>query len=1125
MTTIPLQDDLTFPSSPGQRRLWFLHQVSPESVPAYALAVRVDLRGELHAEDLQYALDQLAARHEALRTALCQGDDGLLQVVRHGVSLVLQEVDLSGLGAEDREAELHRVLRHLARRGWDLGRAPLLRATLVRLSAEHAVLGLCVHHAVCDGLSLQLLLKEVFETYQQRRSAEAPPAQEEVPLQFADFVVWNAGGEDPDDTWRARHQELLDAWCERLAGLPDGIDLPADRRRPATQSFEGARIPVTLGREDTDRLRRVAADHGVSLSSLLLTAYLTVLHHAAGSDDIAVGIPVANRCRPELDSTVGYLANTCVLRARFGAARSLRQLAQEVHGEIGWLMQYSDLPFGDLVEALNPPRLLDRNPVFSVMFGFQPDAARRHQLPGLHAEATDLDTGTARLDLSLFLFEERHGTVSGFLEYATALFDAATVERLGQHLDLVLARLADNPDGDVSTALSQAAPPWPRPSAYAVDAPTAADRIAEQTRIRPDAPALRDDTLALSYRQLEACVSAAANRLRAAGAGPGRTVAVHTPRGVGTVVSMLAAWRTGAVYVPLDPALPAERRRLIVRQAAPAVMVTAPEAGDEPQSTAADKGHDAGPAVPVSVPVDSLLPPAKDGPDGPDGPARADDGAAHNRTAPPRTDAVAYLMFTSGSTGEPKAIAVTHANLGYFLAAVTDVTGLADHDPFTLLALTTHSFDISLLELLAPLCVGGTVEIAPQQLLRDGTELRRRLEAPQVTVAQATPATWRLLADAGWRPRPDFTVLCGGEALPPDLADILAEDAAACWNLYGPTETTVWSCAGRVRTGAPIHLGRPLPGTTVSVVDGDMRPVPDGTSGELLVAGPGVAAGYAHQGALTAARFLPDPHGTGGRLYRTGDKVRRRTDGCLEFLGRMDDQIKVRGHRIELAEVEHVLRTAPGVADAAAALLGQGGDTSLGAWLVPDPGTEATARWAADVRRHAAARLPGAAVPARFHAVDRIALTPHGKTDRRLLVRGGTRLEMPSQRVAPANRTEEAIAALWQKLLGVEDVGATDDFFALGGHSLLVSQMIQQIKAAFGVTVPTAEILLQPTVAGIARSVAALAGHTEGPAAPAPRIEDSDWSFDSVTRIPTAQTAQTTPTPLPSSGRAEVSDS
>ncbi|MEV8319609.1 amino acid adenylation domain-containing protein [Streptomyces sp. NPDC059900] len=1119
MTTIPLQEDLTFPSSPGQRRLWFLHQVSPESVPAYALAVRVDLHGALHADDLQYALDQLAVRHEALRTALRQGEDGLLQVVRHGVSLVLQEVDLTGHAAEDREAELDRVLRHLARRGWDLGRAPLLRATLVRLSAEHAVLGLCVHHAVCDGLSLQLLLNEAFETYQRRRTGEEPPTREEVPLQFADFVVWNAGGEDPDDTWRARHQELLDAWCERLAGLPDGIDLPTDRRRPATQSFEGARLPLTLGREDTDRLRRVAADHGVSLSSLLLTAYLTVLHHATGSDDIAVGIPVANRCRPELDSTVGYLANTCVLRARFDAARSLRQLSRDTHDEIGWLMQHSDLPFGDLVEALNPPRLLDRNPVFSVMFGFQPDAARRHQLPGLHAQAADLDTGTARLDLSLFLFEERHGAVSGFLEYATALFDAATVQRLGQHLRLVLARLAESPDDAVSAALAQAAPPWPRPAAHAVDAYTsAADRIAEQTRIRPDAPALRDDDVTLTYRQLDARVTAAADRLRAAGAGPGRTVAVHTPRGVGTVISMLAAWRTGAVYVPLDPALPAERRWLIARQAAPAVIVTAPEAADVPQPTAAETGHDAAPAV--LVPVDSLLGPAADGAEnsllGP-----AADGAedTHHGRAPQQNDAVAYLMFTSGSTGEPKAIAVTHANLGYFLAAVTDVTGLADHD--TLLALTTHSFDISLLELLAPLGVGGTVEIAPQELLGKGTELRRRLEASRVTVAQATPATWRLLADAGWRPRADFTVLCGGEALPPDLADILAEGAAACWNLYGPTETTVWSCAARVRSGAPVHLGHALPGTTVVVVDGNMRPVPEGTSGELLVAGPGVAAGYAHRGALTAARFLPDPHGAGGRLYRTGDKVRLRADGCLEFLGRVDDQIKVRGHRIELGEVEHVLRTAPGVADAAAALLGQGGDAVLGAWLVPRTDTEATARWAADVRRHATARLPGAAVPSRFHAMDRIPLTPHGKTDRRLLVRGGTRLEMPSRRVAPANRTEEGIAALWQKLLGTGDIGTTDDFFALGGHSLLVSQLIQQIRAAFGVTVPTAEILLEPTVAGIARQVTALTGHTDAsadPAAPAPRIEESDWSFDRVTRTPTA------PSPLPSSGQAEVSD-
>lgn len=1080
MTSTPLRGDLAFAASPGQRRLWFLHQVSPESAPAYALAVRVDLRGVLHVGDLQYALNHVAARHEALRTSLRHGEDELLQIVQEGVSVVLQERDLRDRPAEDRERELARVLRHLARRGWDLGRAPLLRAVLVRATEEHAVLGLTVHHAVCDGLSLRVLLTEIFETYRRLRLGQ-PPAEDEPPLQFADFVVWNAGGEDPDEEWHARHRELLDDSYERLAGLPAGIDLPADRRRPARQSFEGARVPFSLGPREADRLRRAATACEVSLSSLLLTAYLTVLHHAAGGDDIAVGIPVAHRCRPELDAVVGYVANTCVLRARFDAQRGLRQFAREVHQDVGWLMQHSDLPFGELVEALNPPRLLDRNPLFSVMFGFQSDAARHHRLPGLRAEVADLDTGTSRLDLSLFLFEEPRWAVRGFLEYATALFDEATVAQMGRHLHLVLEQLAGSTDGDVATALSRAAEPWPAPAAYAAPRTTVPDRIAEQTRLRPDAPALRDDTVTLTYRQLDDRVSAAAARLRAAGAGPGRRVAVHTDRGVGTVVGMLAAWRAGAVYVPLDPALPAQRRTLIIRQAAPAVIITSPDTAQVPQQSEED-----GEPAAVCVPVDSLV-------------RDAAEPAADAVPCPP--GAVAYLMFTSGSTGEPKGIGVTHANLAYFLAAVTETTGLSADD--TLLALTTHAFDISLLELLAPLTTGGTVVVAPQHALRDGAELRRRLDAPDVTVAQATPATWRLLADAGWRPRPDFTALCGGEALPADLADVLAQGAAAAWNLYGPTETTVWSCAARLRPGAAVHLGHPLPGTTAVVVGPNMRPVPDGTSGELLIAGPGVAAGYAHRPGLTAARFLPDPRGAGSRLYRTGDKVRRRADGSLQFLGRMDDQVKVRGHRIELGEVEHILRSAPGVRDAAAALTDQGGEALLGAWLVPDPDVTADAQWAADVRRHAAARLPGASVPARFHAVRTVPLTPHGKTDRRMLVRAGTRLDLPSARVEPRDGTEQEIASLWQELLSVGAVGATDDFFLLGGHSLLAGRMVQRIKAAFGVTVPMSEIFLDPTVAGIARSVSARRGTTGAAAVPDPRPEESDWDFDAVTRIPT----------------------
>lgn len=1083
MTSTPPHGDLAFAASPGQRRLWFLHQVSPESAPAYTLAVRLDLHGDPRAADLQYALNHVVARHEALRTSLRLDGGELLQIVQDGVSVVLDERDLRGERVESREPVLERVLRNLARRGWDLGRSPLLRAVLVRMTEDHAVLGLCVHHTVCDGLSLQVLLEEILETCRRLRTGQ-PREEDEPSVQFADFVVWNAGGEEPDEEWNARRRELLDDWQERLAALPTGLDLPADRRRPARQSFEGARLAFTLEPGRTDRLRRTATECGVSLSTLMLTAYLTVLHHAAGSDDVAVGIPVANRCRPELQATVGYVANTCVLRERVAGERRLRDLARQVHQDIGWLMQRSDLPFGDLVEGLNPPRLLDRNPLFSVLFGFQPDVARRHRLPGLRAEIADMDTGTSRLDLSLFLFEEPRGGVSGFLEYATALFDEATVARMGRHLHLVLDRFADGNDDEVGAALSQAAEAWPAPTAPCGPRTTVLDRIVRQTRLRPDAPALRDGTGTLTFRQIDDRVGAAAARLRLAGAGPGRRVVVHTTRGIGTVVAMLATWRAGAVYVPVDPSLPARRRTLIVRQAAPAVIVTSADAVDVTRPR--NGGEE---TAAVHLPIDCLL---------------EDVANTVNDGAPNPPDSAAYLMFTSGSTGEPKAIAVTHANLAYFLDAFTETTGLSADD--TLLALTTHAFDISLPELLAPLTTGGTVVIAPRDALRDGAELRRRLDPPEVTIAQATPATWRLLADAGWRPRPDFTVLCGGEALPADLADILAEGSAAAWNLYGPTETTVWSCAAQLRPGAAVHLGHPLPGTTCVVAGPDMRPVPEGTSGELLIAGPGVAAGYVNRPALTAARFLPDPQGRGNRLYRTGDKVRRRADGTLEFLGRMDDQVKIRGHRIELGEIEHVLREAAGVRDAAATLIDHAGHTLVGAWLVPRADVTASDRWAADVRRHAAARLPEASVPARFHTVGTIPLNPHGKTDRRMLPRTGTPLDMPSERVEPRDETEAEIAALWQELLGVATVGATDDFFLLGGHSLLVGQMMHRIKSACGVTVPMSEIFLDPTVAGIARSVTARRGTHPSPTVADFPADETDWDFDLVPRTPTEAT-------------------
>lgn len=1065
--------DLVFPASPGQQRLWFLHQMNPDSARAYGMAAQAELIGTVDTLALQRALNGVVARHEALRTCLRREGDRLQQIVHDGVSVSLQERDLRSVPERERAAQRDRILAHVARRGWDLNTAPLIRATLVRTDDRHAVLALCVHHAVCDGMSLQIVLDELFTDYQAIRNGDSVDSRKE-PLQFADFVVWSAGGEQPDPGWLEEQQRQLEYWRTRLAGLPEGVDLPYDRDRPARQSFDGARCAFTFGANEAEELRRCAAGLRVSLSSLLLSAFVVVVARNGGADDVAVGIPVANRRHEELAGTVGYLANTGVVRAEIGDV-SLRELAQRLHTDVGALMQHSDVPFGRVVEALNPPRLIDRNPVFSVMFGFQPDIRRTYHLSDLTVRIDDLDTGTTRVDLSLFAFEQPRGEIHGFLEYATALFDAETVQRFVRQLRVVLRCFVDVPETPVAgSPLSDSEAAWPAANEPTGETRAVWTRIREHIESRSNAVAVVAEDATLTYRELGNRVSAAAALLRRAGVRQGDRVVVHIERGAVCTVAMLAIWWCGAIYVPVDPELPVRRRELIAGQARP-VLTVCSDPDTLPDSVRSGSARVIDARELLDAPPVSMSP------------------------TPQPADAVAYLMYTSGSTGEPKGIGVTHANLAYFLDAMVNEIGLGPED--RLLALTTTAFDISLLELLGPLIVGATVSIAPQRTLRDGAELATLLGDSSITLAQATPATWRMALQSGWRPRPGFQVLCGGETMPRDLAKSLTECTRSVWNLYGPTETTVWSCAARLRPEGVVHLGFPLAGTTVAVVDQELSPVPVGVCGELVIGGPGVAAGYAGRPALTAARFLPDPSGNGRRVYRTGDIVRRRPDGSLQYVGRADEQVKVRGHRIELGDVENALRSADGVADAAAAILGTGTQAVLGAFLVPACGREPTAEWVATVRRHCTQQLPPPAVPGRYYVLSDIPLTPNGKVHRRALPQVGEPLELTTERIAPRDETERVVAEIWKDLLGRKDFGVTDDFFALGGHSLLVSQLLQRLRTECGVSVPVADIFMDPTIERIASSITASRGRFASDVDPVDvSAKPVDWDFEAIAR-------------------------
>lgn len=1073
--TGPPSPVVAFPMSPGQERLWFLHQMAPEIGAAYTVAVRLDISGPVCGEAFQEALNTVVARHEALRTALASQPAGLRQVVHSAAAATLRVYDMSAQPEEEAEARIDALARAETRRPWQLERVPLVRALLVRGSPERHVLVLAVHHAVCDGLSLHLLLGELLDAYAQHR-AGGPVDLGPEPLQFGDYTVWNrdrAGGAPA-----AQRREAAERyWRDTLLGAPLVLELPGNGQRPTVQEFAGGRVPVRIPAELVDGVGGLAARTATTPGSVLLAAFQIALARLSGSDDTLIGVPVANRARAELRDVVGYFANTGVVRADLRGDPSGAEVVRRAHTAVRAATRYADQPFSALVEVLDPPRLSDRNPVFQVMFGFQQDVERSLKADGLDVRVGDVDNGTSRVDLSLFLFADRGGAVDGFVEYA-AVVGERQAQRFGELLLRTLRALVEDAHAPASALATSADTAYgfgggePAP---AESSENVADRVRARARARPRAVAVRSGGSSLDYARLDERADAVARGLRAAGTEHGDRVAVHAVRGADTAVLILGIWRAGAVYVPLDPYAPPQRNAHALRGAAPRLLI---EGDGAPY-----------PADPPGQPLRSTVQTLE----------RSGRAAAPPR--PPRAEDAAYCMFTSGSTGVPKGVVITHGNLSYFLAAVTRTLGIDEKD--TVLAMTTPSFDISLLELLAPLWVGARAEVAAADTQRDPAELVRALSDPEVTLAQATPSTWKLALDAGWRPDGTKRLVSGGEALPRDLADELASAGDTLWNLYGPTETTVWSCASRVTPGEPVTVGTPLPGTTAVVVDTRMRPVGEGVCGELLLGGPGVSAGYLADPAATAARFLPDPGTPGSRLYRTGDIVRRCDDGAIQFVGRNDDQVKVRGHRVELGDVEQALRGAPGVRDAIAAPLpGQEG-AGLAAYLVLDGDHGDGAAVASAVREHMSATVPPAAAPGELYRIAAVPVNANGKTDRSRAALGAVRLGGAARRGArPATGVERRLAGIWCELLDVPDVAMGDDFFALGGHSLLLARLVLRVEEETGVRVPVAEVFMEPTLARLAATVQQASGHPAGPEDEASGAEDPDpgWDFEPVIR-------------------------
>ncbi len=997
--------DGDLPLSFAQERLWFLDQLTPGS-PAYNVPAAFDVRGALDVPALERAFAAVVRRHEVLRTSFpCRGARPVQEIAApSGWTLPVEDFSPTAAAEE-------------ALRPFDLARGPLLRTRLLRITPEHHVLLVTVHHVAADLWGVGVLIREVAEIY---AGADLP----ELPVQYADFAVWQR-------EWLngAELERQLAFWRRELAGAPPALELPTDRPRPPVESFRGASLPLALGSELSRGLQALGRARGATPFMTMTAALGVLLSRWTGQDDVVLGSPIANRPAPELAGLIGMFVNTLALRVRLAGAASFEDLLARVRRTCLDAFEHQDLPFERLVEELKPRRDLSRHPLFQAALAFQNVRLTALEVPGLVLEPLSVASATTKFDLTFTLFEAEDG-LAGQVEYATDLFDAATVERLLGHLRNLLAGIAAVPgtlledlpllgEGERRQILSEwsgAAPAFPRQA-------TIHGLFAGQAARTPDAVAVVLGDAALTYAGLAARAGRVAARLRRRGILPETRVAVTGERSLDLVASLLGILQAGCAYLPLDPELPPERRAFLLADAG---AVPLPQEEE-------DEADDEGTAFP---------PP------------------------PVAPDQLAYVTYTSGSTGTPKGVAVTHRNVVRLVRG----SGFAHLGPEeTFLQLAPLAFDAATLEIWAPLLNGGRLVLFPGRRA-SLDEIGEAIARHGVTTLWLTAGLFHQMVDE--RPqalRPLRQLLAGGDVLSPAHVRRALEalPGVALINGYGPTENTTFTAcrtlvSADVADGAgPVPIGRPIGGTRVYVLDAALRPVPEGVWGELFAGGDGVARGYLGRPELTAERFLPDPFGPrpGGRLYRTGDLVRWRA-GVLEFLGRRDGQVKIRGHRIELGEVEAALTAHPAVGEAVVAVAAvredRPGDRRLVAYvtaaseLVPD-----TAPDAGELRRHLASRLPEPYIPTVFVLLDRLPLTPNGKVDRRALpAPEGT--AAAQSHVPPETPVEEWLTAVCAEVLGLESaerVSVCDNFFALGGHSLLATRFVARLRELYGLDV------------------------------------------------------------------------
>ncbi|OPD91703.1 non-ribosomal peptide synthetase [Pseudomonas aeruginosa] len=1045
------QDGEPLRLSYAQERQWFLWQLEPESA-AYHIPSVLRLRGRLDLDALQRSFDSLVARHETLRTRFRLDGDEARQEIAASMALPLDIVALGPL----EEGALARQVETTIARPFDLERGPLLRVSLLRLAEDDHVLVLVQHHIVSDGWSMQVMVEELVQLYAaySRGLEVALPA---LPIQYADYALWQRSWMEAGEKERQ-----LAYWTGLLGGEQPVLELPFDRPRPVRQSHRGAQFILELDIDLSQALRRVAQQEGATAFALLLASFQALLYRYSGQADIRVGVPIANRNRVETERLIGFFVNTQVLKADLDGRMGFDELLAQARQRALEAQAHQDLPFEQLVEALQPERSLSHNPLFQVLFNYQSEARGNGQafrFDELQMESVQFDSRTAQFDLTLDLTDEEQRFCAVF-DYATDLFDASTVERLAGHWRNLLRGIVANPRQRLGELPLLDAPErrqtlseWNPAQCECVVQGTLQQRFEEQARQRPQAVALILDEQRLSYGELNARANRLAHCLIARGVGADVPVGLALERSLDMLVGLLAILKAGGAYLPLDPAAPEERLAHILDDSGVRLLLT--------------QGHLLE-RLPRQAGVEVL---AIDG--------LVLDGYAESDPLPTLSaDNLAYVIYTSGSTGKPKGTLLTHRNALRLFSATEAWFGFDERDVWTLFH--SYAFDFSVWEIFGALLYGGRLVIVPQWVSRSPEDFYRLLCREGVTVLNQTPSAFKQLmavacsADMATQQPALRYVIFGGEAL--DLQSLrpwfqrFGDRQPQLVNMYGITETTVHVTYRPVSEadlegGLVSPIGGTIPDLSWYILDRDLNPVPRGAVGELYIGRAGLARGYLRRPGLSATRFVPNPFpgGAGERLYRTGDLARFQVDGNIEYIGRIDHQVKVRGFRIELGEIEAALAGLAGVRDAVVLAHDGVGGTQLVGYVVADSAEDAE-RLRESLRESLKRHLPDYMVPAHLMLLERMPLTVNGKLDRQALPQPDASLSQQAYR-APGSELEQRIAAIWAEILGVERVGLDDNFFELGGHSLLLLMLKERIGDTCQATLSISQLMTHASVA------------------------------------------------------------